>query len=167
MASVHPLMSFVTKVRPSLAGVPFAVEGDAAAVRAARRLVRDMGGEPFAIAKAHKAAYHAWGGFTSPLLVSALAMAELVATRAGMSRKLARHRMEPIVRQTLANYFESGPADAFSGPIIRGDAATVQKHLKVLDRMPDAKRVYLALARAAIKNLPARNKGELSRILRG
>ena len=167
VASVHPLMTFVTKIRPSVPGVPFAVEGDGAAVRVARQLVRDMGGEPFAITKAHKAAYHAWGAFTSPLLVSALATAELVAAKAGMSRKLARHRMEPIVRQTLANYFQSGPADAFSGPIIRGDAATVQKHLKVLERIPVAKQVYLALARAAVKNLPTRNKGELSRILRG
>jgi predicted short-subunit dehydrogenase-like oxidoreductase (DUF2520 family) len=166
VASVHPLMTFVKKVRPSLNGVPFALEGDRAATRIARRMVLDMGGEPFSIAKENKAAYHAWGGFTSPLLVAILVIAEQVAMKAGIRRELARRRMRPIVGQTLANYFETGPADAFSGPIIRGDVATVEKHLRVLEQIPEAKQVYLALANAALKHLPTKNKKQLSRLLR-
>ena len=166
VASVHPLMTFVKKVRPSLNGVPFALEGDRAATRVARRMVLDMGGEPFSIAKEDKAAYHAWGGFTSPLLVAILVVAEQVAMKAGIGRELARRRMRPIVGQTLANYFLTGPADAFSGPIIRGDVATVEKHLRVLEQIPEAKQVYLALANAALKHLPTKNKKQLNRLLR-
>jgi len=166
VASVHPLMTFVKKVRPSLNGVPFALEGDRAATRVARRMVLDMGGEPFSIAKEDKAAYHAWGGFTSPLLVATLVVAEQVAMKAGIGRELARRRMRPIVGQTLANYFLTGPADAFSGPIIRGDVATVEKHLRVLEQIPEAKQVYLALANAALKHLPTKNKKQLNRLLR-
>jgi predicted short-subunit dehydrogenase-like oxidoreductase (DUF2520 family) len=165
VASVHPLMTFVRNVRPSLKGVPFGLEGDGAAVRVARRIVHDLGGEPFALAKEHKPAYHAWGGFTSPLLVAALATSEQAALQAGMSQSLARRRMFKIVQQTIGNYFNKGPSGAFSGPIIRGDAATVRKHLKVLDEVPEAKQVYLALARSALKYLPGKNKRELSRIL--
>jgi predicted short-subunit dehydrogenase-like oxidoreductase (DUF2520 family) len=165
VASSHPLMTFVRKVTPSLSGVPFALEGDPAAVRVAKQMVRDLGGEPFAIARKHKAAYHTWGGFTSPLLVAALVTAEQVARKAGMNRKMARRRMLPIVRQTLANYFQKGAAEAFSGPIIRGDTATIKKHLRILHQLPEAKQVYLALARAALKSLPAKNKGQLRRIL--
>ena len=47
VASVHPLMTFVAGARPSLAHVPFAVEGDPAATRLARRVVRDLGAESF------------------------------------------------------------------------------------------------------------------------
>jgi predicted short-subunit dehydrogenase-like oxidoreductase (DUF2520 family) len=166
IASVHPLMTFVRKARPSLAGVPFALEGDAAALRIARRIVLDLGGEPFAIARRHKAAYHAWGGFTSPLLIAALTVAEQVATRAGMNRNVARRRMLPIVRQTIANYFQTGPADAFTGPLIRGDVGTVAKHLKVFRKLPEAKQVYVALARAALTTLPTKNKEQLKRILK-
>ncbi len=165
VASVHPLMTFVRNVQPSLVGVPFALQGDAPAVRLARKIVQDMGGEPFVISKRHKPAYHAWGAFASPLLVAALITAEEVAVTAGMSRKEARRRMQPIVRQTVANYFEQGPAGAFSGPIVRGDAAIIEKHLKILARLPDAKQVYSALARVALKKLAAKNKGELGRIL--
>ena len=66
VASVHPLMSFVPGSRPSLAGVSFAMEGDAAAVRMAKRIVKDLRGEPFLIRKKDKAAYHAWATFASP-----------------------------------------------------------------------------------------------------
>jgi predicted short-subunit dehydrogenase-like oxidoreductase (DUF2520 family) len=165
IASVHPLMTFVRNVRPSLKGVPFGLEGDRDGAGMARRIVEDLGGVPFPLARENKAAYHAWGGFTSPLLVAALVAGEQVAMLAGMKRSLARRRMFKIVQQTIANYFDKGPADAFSGPIIRGDAATVNKHLKVLAEVPEAKQVYLALARSALKYLPGKNKRELNRIL--
>jgi predicted short-subunit dehydrogenase-like oxidoreductase (DUF2520 family) len=97
--------------------------------------------------------------------VAALATSEQAALQAGMSQSLARRRMFKIVQQTIGNYFNKGPSGAFSGPIIRGDAATVRKHLKVLDEVPEAKQVYLALARSALKYLPGKNKRELSRIL--
>ncbi|MBV8477092.1 MAG: DUF2520 domain-containing protein [Acidobacteria bacterium] len=165
VASAHPLMTFVADAKPLPTGVPFALEGDVAAVRAARQIVRDLGGHPFLIGKAEKPAYHAWGAFTSPLLVATLATAEQVALRAGIGRKLARRRMRPIVRQTIHNYFEKGPAEAFSGPLIRGDAATVEKHLKSLQQVPHARRVYRALAEAALNNLPAKNRKDLRKVL--
>ncbi|HYL14228.1 MAG TPA: Rossmann-like and DUF2520 domain-containing protein [Terriglobales bacterium] len=165
VASLHPMMTFVPGVSPSLEGVPFAVEGDPSAIQVARRMVRDLGGEMFAIQKRHKPAYHAWGAFASPLLISALVTAEQVAGAAGIQRESARRMMLPIVRQTLANYAHRGPAGAFSGPIVRGDAETLRKHLKILGRVPGAKEVYLALARSALKNLPARNRSLLKKVL--
>jgi predicted short-subunit dehydrogenase-like oxidoreductase (DUF2520 family) len=165
VASVHPLMTFVTGSTPSLIGVPFAMEGDAAAVRSARQIVRALGGEAFTIRKQYKAAYHAWGAFASPLLVAMLVTAEQLARKAGLSAVGARKKMLPIVRQTIANYGALGAAGAFSGPIVRGDAEIVRKHLQVLRKLPEATDVYLALARAALRYLPARNRGELKRAL--
>ena len=166
VAAVHPLMTFVHSAAPSLRGVPFTVEGDASANQAARRVVRDLCGDSFTIQKKDKLAYHAWGAFASPLLIAALVAAEEVAGVAGIPASLARKRMLPIITQTLANYAAFGPDAAFSGPIVRGDVETVRQHLKVLKKMPDAKEVYVALARIAIKHLPAGNKKKLSRLLR-
>ena len=162
VASVHPLMTFVKGSKPSLQGVPFGVEGDAAAVRSARRVVRDLGGEVFRVQKKRKAAYHAWGTFASPLLLAALVAAEQVARRAGISATSARRKMLPIVRQTLANYAALGPAGAFSGPIVRGDVAIVRKHLAALKDAPELQEAYRALAKVALRYLPARNRGEQS-----
>jgi len=165
-ASVHPLMTFVPGSRPSLAGVPFAVEGDAAAVRVARRIVGDLGGTAYSIRQKDKAAYHAWGAFASPLLTSLLAVSERVAKLAGVDQKSARRRMIPILLQTLANYTSCGAAGAFSGPIVRGDLETVKRHLRVLKRIPFARATYVALADAALRYLPAKNKRELLSTLR-
>lgn len=167
VASVHPLMTFVARLRPSLKQVPFALEGDGAAVRAARSVVRSLGGEAVSIDAKHKTAYHAWGTFASPLLLSLFVTAEEVARLAGIPPNLARRRMLPILRKTLENYAKHGPVGAFSGPIIRGDAATVRKHLQVLRKNPGAFEVYKALARAALKNLPTQNRAALTKLLGG
>jgi predicted short-subunit dehydrogenase-like oxidoreductase (DUF2520 family) len=165
VASVHPMMTFVRGSIPSLKGVAFALEGDARAVRVARKITRDLGGDAFAISKSKKIAYHALGGFGSPLLVTMLATAEQVARAGGLSVTQARKVVLPIVRQTLANYSALGPAGAFSGPIVRGDVAIVREHLRTLQKIPRAKEVYVALARAALQYLPARNRKELGKIL--
>jgi len=166
IASVHPLMTFVRGSRPSFVEVPFALEGDQKAVRAARAIVLDLRGQPFTIRKEHKAAYHTWGMFASPLLTALLAASERVAGAAGVSRKAARERMLPILRQTLANYARLGAPGAFSGPIGRGDVATVGKHLGVLRGVPGAREIYIALARAALRDLPAKNRAGLEKILK-
>jgi predicted short-subunit dehydrogenase-like oxidoreductase (DUF2520 family) len=158
-------MTFVRGSRPSLAGVPFAIEGDAAAVRAARRIVGDLGGTAYAIKKKDKVAYHAWGAFASPMLNALLATSERVAAAAGVKRIGARRRMIPILLQTLANYASFGAPGAFSGPIVRGDVETVRRHLQVLRRLPAARKAYAALAQAALEYLPAKNKRELKRLL--
>lgn len=166
VASVHPLMTFVRVSVPSLKGIPFALEGDAAALRVARKIVRDLGAEAFSVSKSKKSAYHAWGGFTSPLLIALLVTGEKVARAAGLSASDARRKMLPIVRQTLANYAKLGPAGAFSGPIVRGDTQVVRKHVKELKKIPGAKDVYLALARAGFRYLPVRNRKELEKLLK-
>jgi len=165
VASVHPLMTFVRGSVPSLQGIPFALEGDPTALRTARKIVRDLGAEAFPISKNKKAAYHAWGGFTSPLLIALLVTGEKLAQAAGLSAADARKKMLPIVRQTLANYARLGPAKAFTGPIVRGDVGVVRKHLRELKKVPGANEVYVALARAGLRYLPVRNRRELEKLL--
>jgi predicted short-subunit dehydrogenase-like oxidoreductase (DUF2520 family) len=165
-ASVHPLMTFVRDSRPPLAGVAFAMEGSPKAVRAARAIVKNLRGRSFPIRKDQKDAYHAWGMFSSPLLTALLAAAERVAAAAGVPRPAARTRMLPILNQTLTNYSRLGAPPSFSGPIARGDVATVAKHLKILGRVPAAREVYVALARSALRDLPAKNRPALEKLLK-
>jgi predicted short-subunit dehydrogenase-like oxidoreductase (DUF2520 family) len=166
VASVHPLMTFVRDSRPPLEGVPFVLEGGRNAVAVARAMVLDLRGQPFTIRKRQKKAYHAWGMFVSPLLTALLAASEDVAVAAGIRRKAARERMLPILRQTLTNYARLGAAGSFSGPIARGDVETVKKHLTVLREVSGAREVYVALARLALRDLPAKNRAGLEKILK-
>jgi len=166
VASVHPLMTFVRGSRPSLSGVPFAIEGGASALRAARGIIRKIGGSAYVIRKEDKTAYHAWGTFASPLLTALLVTGERVAKAAGVKRKSARRRMLPMLEQTLANYAVSEGRGIFSGPIIRGEVDTVKRHLQALSQMPIAREVYVALARAALAYLPGKNKKLMVKELR-
>jgi predicted short-subunit dehydrogenase-like oxidoreductase (DUF2520 family) len=59
-----------------------------------------------------------------------------------------------------------GAAGSFSGPFVRGDVATVQKHLQVLKGIPGAREIYVALARSALRNLPVKNRAALEKVLR-
>jgi predicted short-subunit dehydrogenase-like oxidoreductase (DUF2520 family) len=158
VASVHPLMTFVSDSQPDLEGVPFALEGDRSAVATAKKIVGKLGGESFQIRKEDKTLYHAWGTFASPLLIALLATTEQVSQASGVSIKEARKKMLPILKQTLANYVSLGPGKAFSGPIVRGDVAVLSRHLKALKEIPQAAEVYKALARAALLYLPGKNK---------
>ncbi len=165
VGSLHPLMTFVRVSAPSLRGVSFAVEGDPAAVVLGRRLARALEGEAFSIAKRDKALYHAWGAFASPLLVAALAQAEEIAQRSGISRRRARQAMAPIVRRTVENFLRVGGAAAFSGPLMRGDVRTIARHWRALARVPGARDIYAALVRSALRTLPVKNRAAIRRLL--
>lgn len=166
VASLHPMMTFVPGVRVRMAEVPFAVEGDLAAVRLARRIVRDLKARVFTIAKRNKALYHAFGSFSSPMVIATLVMAERVAAAAGVPKRMRREVMLPIVRKTFSNYLEASAGKAFSGPIARGDVNTVRRHLRALRKVSGAREIYIALARVALRNLPTRNRGAVEQILK-
>ena len=163
--SLHPMMTFVPGTTPTMKNVPFAVEGDREAVRVAREVAARLGAKVFTIRKSNKVLYHALGSFSSPMIVATLVTAERVGRGAGLSREQSRAIMGPILEQTLANYRKAGPAAAFSGPIKRGDLETVRRHLQHLSRVPEAREVYRALVRSALRGLPAKNVREIFKLL--
>ena len=127
--------------------------------RAARR-------KGFPIRKQNKVLYHAFGSFASPLVIALMASLEQVAEAAGVRKRDIKRVMLPLLLQTLRNYLYQDAASAFSGPLVRGDVATVRKHLEELKVVPEAREVYVALAKSALKNLPARNRKTVDRELR-
>jgi predicted short-subunit dehydrogenase-like oxidoreductase (DUF2520 family) len=165
VASVHPLMTFSGRTTASLERVPFALEGDARALRVAREIVKQVGGESFRIAEPEKKAYHAFATFISPLIVALLATAEDMGLAAGLSRASVRQKIAPILRQTVENYLRSGAAKSFTGPLVRGDAHTIAGHLDIAGEIPDASQVYVALARSALRRLPAARRHEIEQLL--
>lgn len=165
VASVHPIMTFVRGSLPTLEGVPFGVEGDSEAVRLAGKLIREVGGIAVPIKKQNKVLYHAFGTFASPLVIALMASLEQVGKAAGVKTSQVRTMAGPLLRQTLGNYLQHGAAASFSGPLVRGDVATIRSHLAALQATPQAREAYVSLARAAIKFLPVKNKPDIAREL--
>ena len=158
VASVHPMMTFARGRKPQWKGVAFALEGDDNALRIAKRIVRDLGGEPFLVSRRDKTLYHAFASFASPLVIALMATMEQVAKKAGLPAGHAKLVVAPLLAQTIKNYMSGATAGALTGPLARGDVQTVSKHLAELKRLPEARNVYLALSEAAVELLAVKNR---------
>lgn len=137
-AALHPLRSIPTP-DTDLRGAWFAVAGDPLAAE----VVDVLGGHRVAVDDADRATYHAAACIASNHLVALLGQVERVAATAGVP--LAAYL--DLVRQTVDNVATLGPAAALTGPVRRGDEATVARHLAALD--PAERPAYEALADAA------------------
>jgi predicted short-subunit dehydrogenase-like oxidoreductase (DUF2520 family) len=163
--SAHPMMTFVAGEPPSLEGAWFAVEGTAAAVRAARAMAAKLGARSFTIEPESKALYHAFGAMLSPMLATELEAAERIGLRAGIDERQVRRIMEPIVLRTVRNVLRAGAAKSFSGPLARGDVSTVAAHLEALGGSQELP-VYRALMGYATETLPVKRCDEVKELLR-
>jgi len=134
VASAHPVRSFADPalVAAAFAGTYCGVEGDAAALAVLEPALRAAGGQSVTIAAAAKTVYHAAAVFASNYLVTLLDTALRAYQAAGISEPVARALAQPLVEETVANVFRLGPVAALSGPIARGDMATVARQQQAL-----------------------------------
>ncbi|MFN8023796.1 MAG: Rossmann-like and DUF2520 domain-containing protein [Acidimicrobiales bacterium] len=132
--AVHPLMT-VPLTGADLRGAGAAVAGSSERSRAlAFEIARLLGMEPFEIADADRAAYHASASIASNFLVTLEDAAEQLLATTGSDRRL----LLPLVRAALDNWAEHGGERALTGPIARGDEATVQRQrAAVAERTPE------------------------------
>lgn len=145
--SIHPLQT-IPGPGADLAGAPCAIAGsDPEAAELAGALGERLGMRPFSVSEERRAAYHAAASIASNLLVAVEESAAELLARAGV--KGARELLAPLVLRTAENWAEHG-AEALTGPIARGDEATVTRHLEALTELaPELLPVYEALAARA------------------
>jgi predicted short-subunit dehydrogenase-like oxidoreductase (DUF2520 family) len=122
---LHPLQT-VTGEHTRFAGCGCAVAGSSpGAVLAAARMATQLGMASFTVADSQRAAYHAAASISSNFLVTLQAEAEALADAAGIEGFDARQMLGPLVRTTVENWAALGPKRALTGPVARGDQATV------------------------------------------
>jgi predicted short-subunit dehydrogenase-like oxidoreductase (DUF2520 family) len=143
--SLHPLMT-VTPEGARFDGAGAAVDGTSErAVAAATRLAEKIGLRPVHIAPEDRAAYHAAASIASNFLVTLEAAAERLAATTGAERDL----LVPLVRATVENWAALGAERALTGPVARGDEATVGRQRDaVAERAPELLPLFDALAEA-------------------
>ncbi len=151
----HPLQTFASRQdgEAKLAGSAFAIEGEGWLRAWLTDAARKLGGFPVYIKAEDKALYHASAvmacGYVATLLDAASGLWEAM----GMSREEGLRALLPLVKGTVATVEERGPRLGATGPIVRGDAGTVRRHLDALaDRAPETLALYheLGLAMAAL-----------------
>jgi predicted short-subunit dehydrogenase-like oxidoreductase (DUF2520 family) len=155
VGSMHPLaaVSEAAAGAESLRRAFYCVEGDAKAVRAARRVVRDLGGETFTINPEDKALYHAAAVMSAGHVVALFDLALDALRRCGLSDARARRILLPLLRSVADNLAHQAPARALTGSFARADVETVRKHLRALAglRDSDSLAVYKLLGARSLK----------------
>lgn len=134
VASVHPIRSFADPgaVARDFAGTFCGIEGDAAALARLTPAFEAIGARPVPIDAAAKTVYHAAAVFASNYLTTVLDAALRAYQAAGVPEHVARALARPLAEETMANVFRLGPAAALSGPVARGDHATVARQQQAL-----------------------------------
>jgi predicted short-subunit dehydrogenase-like oxidoreductase (DUF2520 family) len=134
VASIHPVRSFAdpAAVAADFAGTWCGAEGDSDALALLSPAFEAVGARLVAIDAAAKTVYHAASVFASNYLVTVLDAALRAYAAAGVPPEVARELARPLASETLANVFRLGAPAALSGPIARGDLATVARQQAAL-----------------------------------
>jgi predicted short-subunit dehydrogenase-like oxidoreductase (DUF2520 family) len=149
---LHPLTSIATGAE-SLERVHFAIQGDLPGREAARAIVAQLGGVALELPDGADAlaAYHAAAALVSNASVGLVdAGVELMASL-GLDRARATAALAALLDSTARNLSSVGLPAALTGPIARGDAAVVERHLRALAAHPELDALYRATARRVTK----------------
>src|SRR3954451_194140 len=141
--SLHPLQTFTRSRGPEqLDGAWAAITGETdEALATARDLAGALGLRPFELADSARTLYHAGAVFASNYLVTLQRAASLLFESADAPPEA----LEPLMRRTIENGF------ALTGPISRGDWATVTAHREAIEaERPELEHLYETLAGATV-----------------
>jgi predicted short-subunit dehydrogenase-like oxidoreductase (DUF2520 family) len=127
------------------------IDGENAARSASRRLAGHLGARTLDIPAGKKPAYHAAAVISSNFPVVLASVAGHLLHDIGVPDASAYQAVESLMSGALANMKQALPDDALTGPIVRGDAETVGKHLRALQGHGAASGVYRALSAAAVE----------------
>lgn len=135
--AIHPAMTFTgTSLDIArLSGCPFAVTAPAPLLPIAQALVVELGGEPFVVAPADRALYHAALTHGANHLVTLVSQAERMLAASGMQDP--GRVLSALVTAALEGALAHGEAN-LTGPVVRGDTGTLATHLEALAELGEA-----------------------------
>ena len=154
VGSMHPFQT-VPSARAgvrSLKGCYWGVEGDAQARKVAGQFVRLLGGVEFPVRPERKTLYHAAAFLSCPTIVTLMERSRLLLQKSGVPARVARPMLAKFVAETARNFADLGARRALTGPAVRGDWKTIQRHLTALRQSsPQTVPVYRALLREMLR----------------
>jgi predicted short-subunit dehydrogenase-like oxidoreductase (DUF2520 family) len=176
VACIHPIQSFADvegAIRNILLST-FGITADEGLRDWSAALVRELGGIPFEVPEAIKPLYHAAACMASNYLATLIHTVEEIYLSLGLSRDEAMRAFWPLVGGTLKNIETKGSVQALTGPISRGDAGTIEQHIRVFrEKLPAYLPVYCAMGLLTVDlamkkgTLPPERAEIIKKILKG
>lgn len=158
----HPLQTLTGAPEDAarLAGSVFGIEAEEPLRGMLADLVERIGGRPVFLSARDKALYHASAVLISNYTVTLAATAAGLWEAFGVDRRDGLRALLPLLQGTVANLEQHGVPNALTGPIARGDAGTLERHLNVLaDYRPDLLPLYRELGRHTVPLARERDPG--------
>lgn len=166
-AKMHPVFAFPSDPAPLPRGVVFGVRASApASLTEVRALARRLGGKPVLIREGMDAAWHlacvlAGNGLFAQLHAAGTIMAD------ASGKGVGAEALAPLVASSLRNALQDGLPGGLTGPVARGDAATLEGHLSILlERYPEFSVLYAAATALLIRSMPPHRQAALRRRLK-
>jgi predicted short-subunit dehydrogenase-like oxidoreductase (DUF2520 family) len=149
----HPLVPLSDPDRAAevLKGAWIGIDGDARALDVSRRLAERLSAQTVEIPAGTKARYHAAAVFAANFPTVLAAIAHRLLRDAGIPNADGWDAVLHLMVAAVGNIHAHRPADALTGPIVRGDVDTVAHHLEALAGDREALDIYRAMSRAALE----------------
>jgi predicted short-subunit dehydrogenase-like oxidoreductase (DUF2520 family) len=152
-ACFHPLQTFPSRTpEPArFEGIFCGVEGAEPAGSWLEQLARDLGARPFRLDGVDRAVYHAAAVVASNHVIALASAATRLWALAGLPAEPGREALAPLLVAAANNVARMDLAAALTGPVARGDIATMARHLEALERDPELRELYRRLSNELLR----------------
>jgi predicted short-subunit dehydrogenase-like oxidoreductase (DUF2520 family) len=136
VAQMHPYCSILSIGHSrAFREVPFVVSGDRGAVTRIRQLLTLLEARAIVVKSIDRTLYHLSAALLANGTVALLSHADRLLTAAGLSKRVRPQLLEGLLESVRHNVRSLGPLKALTGPVRRGDVATLERHLALLSRL--------------------------------
>lgn len=166
VGSLHPLQALSgTGSAPLLRGSSFVVDAPEPLHAQLAAIVAALGGHLLELPPRGRALYHAAAVLAGNAPLALLARATSLLEDAGVPRPEAHRALATLLAGAASNAAAAGPEAALTGPVVRGDAGTVARHLDVLEADPSTRELYRRLAIETLALAGPESRGAVADVL--
>lgn len=166
VGSLHPLRSLTAGAGPGmLRGTHVAVDADERLRPVLDRFVTDLGGIPFTVPAHGRALYHAGAVLAGNAPLALVARAAALLESAGVDPAVAGEALAGLLEGAAGNARRLGVRAALTGPVVRNDAVTVERHLEALHADAATRRLYQVLAEETLRLAGGIGREEVAEVL--
>lgn len=152
--SMHPLMSFADneEAAEALKNAYFCIEGDEDKMCELEQMLQALGNKYFKLKPEQKTLYHASACMVSNYLVTLMHSGLKLMKDIDLDTDTAFRALLPLINSTIQNILRFGTENALTGPISRGDKATLSRQLDAISSAsPEQLALFTCLAAETIE----------------
>ena len=143
----YPLQTFSRERKVSFTGLPFLLESsDKQSSALLEELAALIGGKTYFVSSTQRIMVHLAAVFICNFANHMLTSGKQVADRAGVNFEI----FYPLLNETVSKAMAIGPENSQTGPALRNDQNTIEKHMELLSFSPELKEIYRALTKYII-----------------